>query len=90
LPDDQCPNGDGSPGEHSHHGSEGCDEGHCSAVVQSQASSLSPVQLSQPLATPLLEDHFGLSGCFRLQRSTATGRLLLPVRLHLANQVLLI
>ena len=75
---------------HSHHGSRECAGCKCSMASPRRpvAGSFSPkIQTSFAVLT-----HAHLSRlAIGLQRqSRATGRLLLPVRLHLANQVLLI
>jgi hypothetical protein len=89
-PDGQCHAGHSSPAEHAHHGPHDCQGSKCSFIVTSQTAGNAFVQLSQVFFVPLLDDLSSLPGICCGQHFLPTGRLLLPVRLHLANQVLLI
>ena len=86
----QCPDPDGHacPADHSQHGPHGCQGGKCSTIVQAVSNFYG--QPVQSLAMPLLEDRSAPDGVGPDQHFSSSGRLLLPVRLHLANQVLLI
>jgi hypothetical protein len=89
---DQCPeSGDG----HSHHGPQNCQGERCSflapAVSPNQAVGGSLTLSFQTVFMALPDDQLPLVGFGPEQQlSLASGRLLLAVRLHLANQVLLI
>jgi hypothetical protein len=85
--DGQCTE---SGGDRSQHGAPGCQEVKCSYVSPSRPASDCFVQPSQASFAALLNDLPSLVGIGSGLRFRATGRLLLPVRLHLANQVLLI
>jgi hypothetical protein len=85
-PDSGCLGG--SP-LHKHNGHQGCQVGPCSTVLLSRVISL-PIQLSQALAVSLHGDMPTPIGTASDQHFSQFGELLLPVRLHLANQVLLI
>lgn len=97
APDSQCPDRcggeeDHSRGEadHSHHGPQDCQGNPCSVVLSSPTASDWFGQPAQAFVAPPICDLSSLLGISFEQRFFATGRLLLPVRLHLANQVLLI
>jgi hypothetical protein len=88
----QCPeSGDG----HSHHGPQNCQGERCSylapTISLNQTVSNSLTLSFQTVFVALPDDRLPLVG-FGPDRqfSLTSGRLLLPVRLHLANQVLLI
>lgn len=87
TPDGQCP---GQSADHSHHGAEDCQGEECSFVPPNRAVSDSFVLPLQALFVALLDDQIPLVGIGREQHTLSSGRLILPVRLHLANQVLLI
>ncbi len=90
LPDGQCPDGSGSRANHTHHGPQDCRGGTCSAVMSNQIARDWLARPSLAFVVPLASGPSSLLGLSWEQRSISTGRLLLPVRLHLANQVLLI
>jgi hypothetical protein len=91
TPDGQCPE---NGCDHSHHGATNCQGERCTflspTVSASQAVSDSLTLSFQTVFMALPDDQLPLVGCGPEQLSLASGRLLLPVRLHLANQVLLI
>ncbi len=74
-----------------HHGTDECQGVKCS-YLRTASDTLAKAFLLPRLAhvTPVLADDSALVGGFSEQPALASGRLLLPVRLHLANQVLLI
>jgi hypothetical protein len=76
--------------DHSQHGPQGCEGAKCSFVSSSRTVSDSFVQPVQASFVALLDDQPSLVGIGSEQYSPTSGRLLPPVRLHLANQVLLI
>lgn len=85
--DGQCPQ---CRRDHSHHGTQDCQGGTCSFVSprRTVGGSFIPPHQASFVALPI--DQSSHAGIGTRQRFQATGRLLLPVRLHLANQVLLI
>jgi hypothetical protein len=97
TPGDQC---SGSPcsgaehpdteADHSHHGPQDCQGNPCSVAPSSRTVGDSLGQPSQAFVVPPVCDHSSLVGVSFEQRFFPTGRLSLSVRLHLANQVLLI
>ncbi len=87
TPDGQCPE---SGSDHSHHGPQDCEGAKCSFVSPSRTVSSSFVPPVQASFVALLDDQPSQAGIGSEQHVLAAGRLLLPVRLHLANQVLLI
>jgi hypothetical protein len=88
LPGGQC---SGNHADDTHHGPPDCKGGRCSFVLPANNTIVqSLVRLCQAPAALLLDDVFASSGNSSEQPSLLTGLLLLPVRLHLANQVLLI
>jgi hypothetical protein len=86
----QYPNSHDSGTNHSQHGPHDCQGGKCSIVVSSSPNSNSFAQPFQASVVLLLDDQHPLVGSGSEQHFFATGWFLLPVRLHLANQVLLI
>lgn len=87
-----CPgaNSEGHSG-HSHPGAGDCKGEQCSFVLAaSHADGQANVQYLQSPAMLLLNDGSSLLDGYSEQSLFLNGRLLLPVRLHLANQVLLI
>ena len=75
---------------HSHHGPHDCQGGTLFLRGVEQAEQQC-VRSAVPSVRPaLLDDQYSLIGAGSEQHLFAAGRLLLPVRLHLANQVLLI
>jgi hypothetical protein len=79
-----------SDSDHLHHGTNDCEGERCSFVSPSRAVSDSLAFSFQTFFTPLLDDQLSPVGFGCEEMPFASGRLLLPVRLHLANQVLLI
>jgi hypothetical protein len=74
----------------SHHGPLGCRGCKCSLTLTSRSAGSSfSLKFQLSFAALTATDSPRLANCFH-QQSRATGSLLLPVRLHLANQVLLI
>lgn len=76
--------------DHGQHGPHDCQGDQCSVVLRSQADSASfclPLQVAFVLLAGEQPSRIGFQA---EQLSLASSRLLLPVRLHLANQVLLI
>ena len=89
--DAQTPDSHESGPEHSHHASHDCQGAKCTFVPSSPKSGNLPVQpFSQWFATPLVQDLSSPAGIADRQHCFAAGGLLLPIRLHLANQVLLV
>lgn len=90
----QCPDSRSGSHEgetdHSDHGPQDCQGSPCSIVASTSPSSHAFAQSSLPFVTVLLTDQPSLVGIDSEQHFFATGWLLLPVRLHLANQVMLI
>ncbi len=84
--DGQSP-GDSHP---SHHGANDCQGAKCSMVCSGQPDGDSLVQPFQAFRAVLLDDRPSPAGSGRQRYDQASGRLLLPVRPHLANRVLLI
>jgi hypothetical protein len=85
--DGQCPE---SGADHSHHGANDCQGPMCSLVFSSRTVGNLFAGLCQASLAALPDEAtaqvvLGHEPCF-----LSSGRLLLPVRLHLANQVLLI
>jgi len=76
--------------DHSHHGTSDCQGATCSFLSSSRtvADSFAPT-VEAPLAA-LLNDQPSLARFSPEQCPLSSGRLLLPVRLHLVDQVLLI
>lgn len=93
TPDQQRPDSPVGHADHSHHGSQDCEGNRCvwispsPTAVRSLVKCISPVQV---LFVALLDVQPLNVGSESQQRFWATSRLLLPVRLHLAYQVLLI
>ena len=75
---------------HSHHGTQGCQGVKCSLVSPRRTVSRSLIPPFQASFVALPDGQLTRVAIGSQQHSQATGRLLLPVRLHLANQVLLI
>jgi hypothetical protein len=88
--DCQCPDDHGCQTQHSNHGSQGCKGEKCCFVHSNLTAGNSLVQLSRMFVTPLFQDVSSPDVTVKQRHSIDTGRLLTPLRLHLANQVLLI
>jgi hypothetical protein len=88
--DDHCSDGHSSPADHSHPAPDGCQGAKCSTVLSSELANNSFGHPSLASFVSALDDPSSQSGVFSAQRCVPIGRLLLPVRLHLANQVLLV
>lgn len=88
--DSQCPDSHGNGSDHSQHGSPDCHGAKCSFVPpRSEAGNLFG-HFFQMFAAPLFQALSSQAGIANEQRFFAAGRLLTPIRLELANQVLLI
>jgi hypothetical protein len=89
---DRAPDGPclGHAPDHAHHGPQDCQGEKCSFVSPHRVMSESLVQPFQAFFVALSDDHLPLAGFGPGRPSLASGRLLLPVRLHPANQVLLL
>ena len=85
--DEQCPR---CGCDHSHHGTQGCQRVKCSLVNPRRTPSGSLVRLFQASFAALPNGQLARAASGSLPHSQASGCLLLPVRLHLANRVLLI
>jgi hypothetical protein len=85
--DGRCPE---SGGDHSHHGANDCHGAKCSFVIPSRAVCDSFVRPFQASISVLVDAQPSPAGFGPEQHALFSGWLLLPVRLHLANQVLLI
>jgi hypothetical protein len=79
---------DGS--SHAGHGVQKCQGEKCSFIPSSPTAGSFVMQPFQGLVLSIIDESFALTCSFAEQKFSATGRLLPPVRLHLANQVLLI
>lgn len=90
TPNSQCTDSYGNGSDHSQHGSHDCQGAKCSIAPPRSEVVNSFVHLSQMLVAPLFQDLSSLVGIANEQHSFATDRLLPTIRLHLANQVLLI
>jgi hypothetical protein len=88
--DDHCSDGHSSPADHSHPAPDGCHGAKCSTVLPSQLANHWFGQPSLASFVSALDDLSSQSGILSAQRCLPMGWLLLPIRLHLANQVLLI
>ena len=86
----QCSDSPGNGSDHANHGSQKCQGEKCSFVLSSSAVGNSLNHPLQSFDVPLLNATFFQVNVVSAQHYFATGQLLLPVRLHLANQVLLI
>jgi hypothetical protein len=85
-----CTDGVGSQADHGHHAPHDCQGGKCFLVPP---NPLAKTWFGQPFQVSfigLLDGSSSLSGFSSEQRLLPRGRFSLPVRLHLANQVLLI
>jgi hypothetical protein len=76
--------------DRSHHGTQGCQGAKCSLVPLRRTVGGSHIRPFQASFAALPDGQLTRVAIVSQQQSQATGRLLLPVRLHLANQVLLI
>ena len=86
----QCPDSPDSGADHSHHGPHNCQGNPCSFVLSSSTISNSFAQASPTGFILLLNDQHPLVGIDSEQHFFSTGWIPLPVRLHLAHQVMLI
>lgn len=87
APDGQRPE---SGSDHSHHGANDCRGSKCSSVSDGRSVGDSFVPRFQASFAVVLDAPPSLVGFNHEQCTLSSGRLLLPVRLHLADQVLLI
>lgn len=87
---DPCPGTSADATHHAGHGVRICLGEKCSATESSSPDSNWFAQPLQALVAPLLDDQYSQISAGCEQRFFATGWLLPPVRLHLANQILLI
>jgi hypothetical protein len=88
LPHGLCPD---AHHDHSHHGTHDCQGAKCSFVPSpNKTIARLLIQVFEIPTVSLVEDVLASYRRFSGQHICLTGRLLLPVRLHLANQVLLI
>lgn len=86
----ECFHSPGCQADHDQHGPQDCQGDKCSFVFRGQLANYSFGQLQQAFLAVLPDARPSLGEFRPEQPSLASGRLLLPVRLHLANQVLLI
>jgi hypothetical protein len=86
----QCANNPDSGTDLANHGPHDCQRGKCSFVFSTSPVSNSFAQPFHTSVTLLLDDQHPLFGAGSGQHFFTTGWLLPPVRLHLANQVMLI
>jgi len=86
----ECPDGQHHPSDHADHGPYDCLVSPCSFITSDRTAGDSFPDGLQAVTMPLPEEAASLRGVLSGQRFSPTGRLALPVRLHLANQVLLI
>ena len=87
TPDGQCP---GHGTDHSHHGAKDCQGEKCSFIFPSRIVGDSPVEPFRAHFVALPNDQLPLAVVGREHLTLASCRQLLPVPLHLTNQVLLI
>ena len=80
----------GETADHSHHGPDDCQGVKCSFVSSSRPASDSAVFCISAFFTALPDRELSQVGSVHGQFPVASGRLALAVRLHLANQVLLL
>lgn len=73
-----------------HHETEDCQRCKCSLPSPRRAVAGSVLPRSQASIAALTDSGLSGAGIASRERFRATGRLLMPIRLHLANQVLLI
>ena len=85
MPCGQCPE---SGGDHSQPGPRDCQGGKCSFVSSTRPASSTFAAPFQVSFAAFLGESPSLVSIRREQHSLTSGWLLLPVRLHLANQVL--
>lgn len=76
--------------DHSNPGSQRCQGEKCSFVRPSPVANDSPTQPLSVFIVPLIEGTISPKGIGSEQRFSASGRIPMPLRLHLLNQVLLI
>lgn len=76
--------------DQSHQGTQGCQRVKCSLVFPRRTVGGSFIRLLQASFAALPDGQLARAAIGSLQHSQASGHLLLPVRLHLANHVLLI
>jgi len=76
--------------DHSHHGTNDCQGAKCSVLSPNQTVDDLLIQPHGDFLTTISHDPPSIVGFDACQPAASSGRLLLPVRLHLANQVLLI
>lgn len=76
--------------DHSHHGTPACQGVKCSLVSPRRIVGGSLIRTFQASFVGLPDGQLAHAAIGSLQHSQASGHLLLPVRLHLANHVLLI
>jgi hypothetical protein len=82
--------GSSSGVDHANHGPQDCQGAKCSIVSPSRTAVDSLVLPFQASVAPLFDNLASLVSVVSEQHFFSAARLLLPVRLHLANQVLLI
>ena len=87
MPGGQCPESDS---DHSPHGAQNCQGVKCYFILPNHTVSDSVIQPFHASFAVLLDDLFLPVGIDSGLHDQPAGRLLPPVRLHLANQVLLI
>jgi hypothetical protein len=80
----------GGVADHPHHSQHACKGGTCSVVLPSRPAGTSLEKALHAVVVVLPNDLSSVLGSESERHALPTGRLLLPVRLHLANQVLLI
>jgi hypothetical protein len=85
-----CPDDHQGPADHRHHAPHDCQGSTCSVIPASRITSNLLVPLFEAFTAPALSDPPSPVGVLCEQRFFAAGPLPMPVRLHLANQVLLI
>lgn len=85
TPDGRC-----APCLCDHHGTEDCRSSKCSLPFPRRTVAGSALPRSEASLATWTDSGLSGAGIASHERFRATGRLLMPVRLHLANQVLLI
>jgi hypothetical protein len=86
----QCHDSHGNDSDHSQHGSRECQSSKCAAISMSRSAGNSFAQPAQTFVASPMTNPCPVIGVISKQCFLASGELLLPIRLHLANQVLLI
>jgi hypothetical protein len=88
--DGQCAHSSDGGADHTNHGPQNCQEGKCLCVASISSSGNTVAQSSLASVTPLLDGQDSRIATDSERHFSTAGWHPLPVRLHLANQVMLI